>query len=423
MPTAEQRFALAMKGTSFNGRAPTAPAALPKVRPPDPPGIILGELDTIGAIAIDLVRLLEGRLLIQGVSGAGKSWLLRRLCEQANGIVQEIVIDPEGEFRTLAETLKILYVTAHEFDPAALRTLAARVREHRTSLVLDLSELDRSGQMIALTAFLEALVHAPNEHWHPCLVAIDEAHLFAPFGGYSTADTSVRKAAIGAVVDLMSLGRKRGLAGVLATQRLARLAKSVSSEVHNHLIGQNTQDLDIRRAAEQIGWDARKGFDRLPLLEPGEFIAVGRAFSSQPAQLKVGGVTSEHKGASPPLRPVPAVAADDAQKLLGLEQLREQSAEDAEMRSLDDRLPVGSRAVRELLRNPAFAAMARLHAELLAIAPAGATLKSLAQHLGLDLPEVGAAVALLDSYGIVEFGQDKGQGRPVAIDRNFLKNG
>jgi DNA helicase HerA-like ATPase len=66
------------------------------------------------------------------------------------------------------------------------------------------------------------------------MVAIDEAHLFAPFGGQSTVTTPVRKAATGAIVDLMSRGRKRGLAGVLATQ-LARL-KSVVSEVHNFLL-------------------------------------------------------------------------------------------------------------------------------------------------------------------------------------------
>ena len=41
---------------------------------------------------------------------------------------------------------------------------------------------------------------------------------------------AVRKAATGAIVDLMSRG-KRELTGVLATWRLARLSKSVVSEV------------------------------------------------------------------------------------------------------------------------------------------------------------------------------------------------
>lgn len=50
---------------------------------------------------IDLPRLLETRLLIQANSGGGKSWALRRLLEQTTDQVQQIVIDPEGEFASL----------------------------------------------------------------------------------------------------------------------------------------------------------------------------------------------------------------------------------------------------------------------------------------------------------------------------------
>jgi uncharacterized protein len=62
---------------------------------------------------------------------------------------------------------------------------------------------------------------------------------------------------------------------MLATQRLARLSKSVVSEVHNFLIGVDTLDLDVKRAAETIGWETRKAYDRLPVLQPGEFVACG----------------------------------------------------------------------------------------------------------------------------------------------------
>ncbi|MFX8199489.1 DUF87 domain-containing protein, partial [Acinetobacter baumannii] len=49
-----------------------------------------------GPTLLDLERLLATRLLIQAGSGGGKSWLLRRLIEQAFGKVRLIVFDPEG---------------------------------------------------------------------------------------------------------------------------------------------------------------------------------------------------------------------------------------------------------------------------------------------------------------------------------------
>ena len=53
------------------------------------------------AIAFDLEELLATRLLVQGNSGSGKSHLLRRLLERSAGQVQQVVIDPEGDFVTL----------------------------------------------------------------------------------------------------------------------------------------------------------------------------------------------------------------------------------------------------------------------------------------------------------------------------------
>ena len=60
--------------------------------------------DANGApVQLDVEELLATRLLVQGNSGSGKSYLLRRLLEQSAGQVQQVVIDPEGDFVTLAE--------------------------------------------------------------------------------------------------------------------------------------------------------------------------------------------------------------------------------------------------------------------------------------------------------------------------------
>jgi hypothetical protein len=398
-------MALAMSGRGFgpsgNGvHAPQArPVIIPKLREGD---VHIGDAeDTLGPIGIDFRKLMDGRLLVQGTSGAGKSWTLRRLLEQTSGLVQQIVIDPEGEFGDLGDKLGLLRLEAHRLDIATLAIAASRAREHRASVLLDLSDLDRDDQMKAAAAFFAALVSAPRQHWHPVLVAVDEAHLFAPFGGY-TEVTSVRKAAVAALTDLMSRGRKRGLAGVLATQRLARLAKSVASEVHNMMVGLNTLDIDIRRAAEAIGWDPRKGFDRLPLLTPGEFVAVGPAFSRSPVITKVGPVRTQHRGAAPKLSPPAAFNPRLAAQALNLDELLAASAADEELRDQASQAPA-LRQIRAFIREPAFADAGRVWAALKKLAPEGARIAELAKHLNRSLNDTTAAIALLDTYGTLEF--------------------
>lgn len=399
--------------------APAAKATIPAL-PPMPTGdIVLGTADTGGNVGIDLQALIEGRLLVQGASGSGKSWTLRRLLEQTAGKVQQVVIDPEGEFSSLAEAYGHLRVEAHRLDAAALATLAHKVREHRLSILVDFSDLDREGQMIAIAALFGALIDSPPEHWNSTIVAVDEAHLFAPFGGHSSAPASVRNASIAAVTDLMSRGRKRGLAGILATQRLNRLSKSVISEAHNYLIGLNTLDLDIRRAAETIGWDARRAFDRLPMLKPGEFVAVGSAFSRSPAVTHVGPVQTQHRGAAPTLAAPAPLDANAAARLLDLEHLVGVSAADAETRAAAAISP-GLRAVRAFIRDPAFAVAGKAWGALLPLAPEGATVVELAAFLEVPAAELTAGLALLDVQGVLEF-SGEGAGRAVRVERNLAK--
>lgn len=416
--SAEDRMAAALGGRSFaqaaTTAAPAAAANVVKLQTLKPGEVHVGDADGSSVpIGVNLGKLIDGRLLVQGASGAGKSWTLRRLLEQTRGLVQQIIVDPEGEFAHFADELQILRLEGHRLDMATLALAGARAREHRASLVLDLSQLDRDDQMKTFTAFVTALIAAPREHWHPALVAIDEAHLFAPFGGYTEA-THVRKASVAALTDLMSRGRKRGLAGVVATQRLARLAKSVVSEALNFMVGLNTLDLDIRRASETIGWDASKGFDRLPLLRPGEFVAVGPAFTASPCLLKVGAVATRHVGAAPEMRAPIDMPPADAARLIDLDSLLAATAAGQETLDARARAP-GLRHVRAFIRDPAFADAGRVWGALLKLAPDGARVKDLASHLNRKADQVAAALALLDQFGVLQF-DGEGDGRAVRVE-------
>ncbi|KQP48986.1 ATP-binding protein [Methylobacterium sp. Leaf108] len=262
---------------------------------------------------MDLEELLATRLLVQGNSGSGKSHLLRRLLEQSAGAVQQVVIDPEGDFVTLAAAHGHVVVDGAHGE-SDLQAIAARVRAHRVSVVLDLESLDAEAQMRAAAAFLGGLFEAERAHWYPVLVVVDEAQVFAPAAAGEVSDEA-RKASLGAMTNLMCRGRKRGLAGVIATQRLAKLAKNVAAEATNFLMGRTFLDIDMARAADLLGLD-RRGAERFRDLARGEFVALGPALSRRPLALRIGPVFTGSRAGSPTLIPLPQAATADLRALI-----------------------------------------------------------------------------------------------------------
>ncbi|MEO7410101.1 MAG: ATP-binding protein [Sphingomicrobium sp.] len=264
-------------------------------------------------IAMDLEELLATRLLVQGNSGSGKSHLLRRLLEKSAGEVQQIVIDPEGDFVTLADRYGHIAVEAADHDEKDMARLAGRIREHRASVVLSLEGLEAEAQMRCAAAFLGGLFDAPRDHWYPALVVVDEAQLFAPSGGGEVAE-DVRRASLSAMTNLMCRGRKRGLAGVIATQRLAKLAKNVAAEASNFLMGRTFLDIDMARAADLLGMERRQA-EAIRDLPRGTFLALGPAIARRPVAVAIGPVETQARSMSPKLVPLPA-ASDDIHGLL-----------------------------------------------------------------------------------------------------------
>jgi hypothetical protein len=258
---------------------------------------------------LDLEELLATRLLVQGNSGSGKSHLLRRLLEQSAPWVQQCIVDPEGDFVTLADKFGHLVVDATRTE-AELTRIAARVRQHRVSVVLNLEGLDVEQQMRAAAAFLGGMFDADRDHWYPVLVVVDEAQLFAPAVAGEVSDEA-RKLSLGAMTNLMCRGRKRGLAGVIATQRLAKLAKNVAAEASNFLMGRTFLDIDMARAADLLGMEKRTA-EQFRDLARGHFIALGPAISRRPLPVTIGTVETSARSTSPKLTPLPDAPVDAA---------------------------------------------------------------------------------------------------------------
>src|SRR5262245_62317867 len=75
---------------------------------------------------LDIEELLATRLLVQGNSGSGKSHLLRRLLEQGARWVQQVVIDPEGDFVTLDDRFGHLVIIAEDHTERGLQVAGER---------------------------------------------------------------------------------------------------------------------------------------------------------------------------------------------------------------------------------------------------------------------------------------------------------
>jgi hypothetical protein len=241
---------------------------------------------TLGkSVQIDLDKLIESRLLVQANSGGGKSWAIRRIVEKSFGKKQIIILDPEGEFGNLRSEFDFVYAGKGGDAPVESRSaalLAHRLLELKASTIVDLYELPPQERKRFVRLFCEAMVNAPKELWHDVLIVIDEAHVFAPEKGESEA--------MGPVIDLATRGRKRGYCVVLATQRLPKLNKDAAAECNNKLIGRASQDIDRKRAAEELGFSTKDQVLSLRDLAPGEFYVFGPAISRDVIRVTIGDV-------------------------------------------------------------------------------------------------------------------------------------
>ncbi len=235
------------------------------------------------SIPMSLEKLIDSKLLITASSGGGKSYALRKILEQTARLVQQFVFDTEGEFENLLENYGYLIINDRDsaikiggFDPFHL---AQELLKRKSSAIFDISNLDPDSRGEFIKRFVEGMMAIDSEFWTHVIVAIDEAHLFAP-----QQDKSPAKKVL---IDLACRGRKRGYCPIFATQRLVRLNKSVVSELQTRFIGQMTLDIDIKRAAEELGMSTGAAIEALSDLDVGEFLAYGPAISRSIQKIKI----------------------------------------------------------------------------------------------------------------------------------------
>lgn len=250
-------------------------------------------------VSVDLPKLIEGGMVILANSGGGKSYLIRRIAEQAVKNVQVIILDPEGEFASLREKYDFILAGKDADVPAEPRSaalLATKLLQINKSAIIDLYELHPQERQRYVKLFCDALVNAPKELYHPVIIILDEAHEYVPEGKPSEATYAVES--------LASKGRKRGQRLILASQRISKLSKNAAAECNNKLIGRASQDIDMKRAGDELGFTKERLKD-LRQLRPGEFFAFGPAISDEVVKVKIGEVETAHAKVSYGMAKVP----------------------------------------------------------------------------------------------------------------------
>lgn len=206
---------------------------------------------------------------IVGQRGTGKTSTAVVLAEEAlDAGAQAAIIDPTGAWYGLRSSangknagLEVVVFGGHHGDvplePGAGAFLARLVIDEGISVVLDLELMTKGKQVQFVAEFAEELYHRNRR---ALTLIIDEAHRFAPQqlrdpGGYGAR-------CLGAVTDVVTLGRRKGLGAVLISQRPAKINKDVFEQaeivVAHRLMGPND-----RKAI--AGWlDEATGSDENP---------------------------------------------------------------------------------------------------------------------------------------------------------------
>jgi len=245
---------------------------------------------------LDLRALVNGRTFISAMTEAGKSWTVRKICEEIFGQVGIIILDPEGEYASLREHYPFLIIGKDiplEVDSAEF--LAEQILKENISVICDFSTTDIIDQQQFTSRFINKFMELETEQKKAYILVVEEGDEFAPEKGTFKADS------LRSIINVAKKGRKRGIGLILATQRPAFVSKFVLSQCQNKIIGHTewTGDLKVIKDFLQIEEETIK---KISKLSSGEFFFSG-GFIEKDEFSKVGAVKTIHSGETPDIIP------------------------------------------------------------------------------------------------------------------------
>lgn len=192
--------------------------------------------------------------------GAGKTYAAGRLVEELHRIhAPAIVLDPVGNWyglRLAADGkragLPIPVFGGENGDvPLAIdqgERLATLLVERNLSAVVDVSAFRKGERKRFVADFADALFHAAKRNKSPRMIVFEEAQVFAP----QRVDPGEQRM-LGAVEDIVRLGRNYGLGSTLISQRPQSVNKEVLNQVEALFVGQLSGPQERKAIEEWVG--------------------------------------------------------------------------------------------------------------------------------------------------------------------------
>lgn len=213
-----------------------------------------------------------------GRKGSGKTYAAGKFAELLLAAdVQVVVLDPVGNWYGLRldktgrkpSDLKIPILGGEHGDvplePTAGKIVADFIVSTGSSAVLDVSTFRKDGRKTFVTAFAEELFHRKKSDRTPMHFIIEESQVFAP--QFSKGQERM----LGAIEDIVRLGRNYGIGCSMITQRPQSVNKEVLNQAEPLIVFQLVGAHERKAVADWVkhaGADVE--LDALPSLDVGE---------------------------------------------------------------------------------------------------------------------------------------------------------
>ena len=242
--------------------------------------------------------------------GGGKTYAAGKLVEELLALdVPVIVIDPIGNWYGLqiardgkGEGFRIPVFGGARANVPVLAgqgdALARLIASRNLSAVIDVSSFRKNERKRFVADFAESLFHEIKTQPAPRLVVFEEAQVFAPQRAGSG-----NERLLGAVEDIVRLGRNYGLGSALISQRPQSVNKEVLNQVEALFVGQLSGPQERKTIAD---WVTERGADRrlleeLPGLEPGTMVVWSPQWLRLLRKVKIGRKRTFDASATPVL--------------------------------------------------------------------------------------------------------------------------
>ena len=216
-------------------------------------------------------------VFLVGIPGSGKTVTLALFLEQyiARFHLPVVIFDIVGDLRSIVEDglcPRGLIATKDSMPSMA------HVVKYRMQVVIDLQQCRRPGeafmnyelaaQLMAKT--IKDLMNAqsaidPHDRL-PCLIGLDEAHIWAPQNPPSYLEPKTAKDLLDTLTIVATTGRKYGVVPFFAAQRIPKVHKDIIAGCETRILGKADLDNDIKRYREYVSPEviSDRGIRQLP---------------------------------------------------------------------------------------------------------------------------------------------------------------